>query len=94
MHSEPNNLWTELIGQEVVVDVNSPYVYLGRLDAERHGFLILEDADAHDLRDTATTRERYVMESRVHGIHVNRRRVSVNLSEVVAVSRLADVVVN
>lgn len=80
------------MGEEVVVDASSPFVYLGRLTAEQNGYLVLEDADAHDLRDTSTTRDRYVLDSRVHGIHVNRRRVWINLREVVAVSRLEDVI--
>ena len=91
MSSESSEFWNELIGEEVVLDASSPFVYLGRLTEERSGYLILEDADAHDLRDTSTTRDRYVLDSRIHGIHVNRRRVWVNLREVVAVSRLQDV---
>ncbi len=91
MSSESSKFWNELIGEEVVVDASSPFVYLGRLTEERNGYLILEDADAHDLRDASTTRDRYVLDSRIHGIHVNRRRVWVNLREVVAVSRLQDV---
>lgn len=84
--------WKRLLGEEVVLDLASPYVYLGRLEEVVAGFLILADADAHDLRDTATTRERYVRERRELGIHPNRRRVWVRLDEVVGLSRLDDVV--
>jgi len=84
--------WQTLLGEQVVLDVTSPYVYLGRLEEVVPGFLILVEADVHDLRDTATTRERYVRERGELGIHANRRRVWVRMDEVVGISRLDDVV--
>ena len=82
-----------LIGQEVVLDVASPYIYLGTLTGEDHRYLFLENADVHDLRDTTTTRELYVVEARKHGIHGNRARVLVRTAEVVSLSALADVLI-
>jgi hypothetical protein len=82
----------EMLGQVVVVDLRSPYVCLGklrRLDAEH---LELTDADFHDLRDTQTTRENYVAASWATGVKRNRKRVLVVRAEVVAISRLEDVV--
>lgn len=81
----------ELIGALVVIDVVSPYVYLGKLVGHRADFLLLEDVDVHDLRDVSTTREKYVLDSRLHGIRANRRRVWLALREVVGISRLDDV---
>lgn len=91
-HSAAN--WSQLLGQLVVVDLASPFVYLGRLADAGDGFLVLDDADVHDLRDTNTTRERYVLDSRLHGIRANRHRVWLRLAEVVGISRLADVVID
>jgi hypothetical protein len=54
--------------------------------------LELHDADLHDLRDTQTTRENYVAASQATGIKRNRRRVLLVRAEVVAISRLEDVV--
>jgi len=85
-------LWEELRDQTVVVDVASPFVYLGTFRGVQSGYLILERADAHDLRDTVTNRERYVVDSRQHGVQPNRKRVWINLREVVAISRLDDIV--
>jgi hypothetical protein len=82
----------ELIGQKIVVDLRSPYVCLGtlvRLDAD---FLELKNADLHDLRDTETTRENYVAESRTTGIKRNRKRLFLVRGDIVAVARLEDVV--
>lgn len=83
----------ELLGSTVVVDSGGPYVYLGLLEKIGPDFIVLRDADAHDLRDTPmTTREQYVVRAREHGIVINRSRVWVNRAEIVAVSRLDDVV--
>ena len=81
-----------LIGESVVVDVSSPYVFLGTLAEIEQRYLVLTDADAHDLRDTATTRDLYTVDAKRHGINVNRRRVFVDRTQVISVSALADVV--
>lgn len=90
-HPDLQPPWGELVGQAVVLDLASPFVYVGRLAGQQGEYLLLEDADAHDLRDTSTTRERYVQDTREHGIRANRRRVWVALREVVGVSALSDV---
>lgn len=82
----------QLRGREVVIDAVSPFVYLGTLAGYDHKYLVLEQADAHDLRDSHTNRENYVVESRRHGIRPNRDKIYVRLAEVVSISALADVV--
>ena len=89
---EPTTEFQKLIGQEVVVDVVSQYVYLGTLVGSDDKYLALAKADVHDLRDTATTRELYVLDSRRYGIRGNRDRVLVRLNEIVSLSALADVI--
>jgi len=83
---------TEFIHQKIVVDLRSTYVCIGTLAAWDDAFLELCDADFHDLRDTETSRENYVAESVATGIKRNRKRVVLFRTEVVALSRLADVV--
>ncbi|HUG92143.1 MAG TPA: hypothetical protein VML55_14985 [Planctomycetaceae bacterium] len=90
--SETSATLQTLFGREVVLDLASPYVILGMLADADHRYLILSDADVHDLRDTATTREVYVLKSRRHGINPNRQRVLVRRDEVVSLSALEDVV--
>ena len=82
----------DLIGQEIVVDLRSQYVCLGTLMSIHELYLELKNADLHDLRDTDTTREQYVVESSETGIKRNRRWLLVVRNDVVALSRLADVV--
>ncbi|MFO1000768.1 MAG: hypothetical protein U0936_10535 [Planctomycetaceae bacterium] len=82
----------EFIGKNVVVDVESPYVYVGRLHELREKTLILRSADVHDLRDSTTTREVYVRDARVHGIQPNRKTVYVRLEKVVSISVLDEVI--
>lgn len=82
----------ELIGQRVVLDLRGEYVCLGTLSRVDELYLELRNADLHDLRDTDTTRENYVASSIATGIKRNRRRLMLVRAEVVAVSRLEDVV--
>jgi small nuclear ribonucleoprotein (snRNP)-like protein len=82
----------EMIGEKVVVDLRGEFVALGtllRIDAH---FLELRNADLHDLRDTDTTREQYVAASQATGVKRNRKRLLLVRAEMIAVSRLADVV--
>lgn len=85
-------LLQEFAGRPVVVDVVGPYVFLGTLAGSDHKYLILTDADAHDLRDTTTTRDLYALDARRHGINPNRRRVLIDRTQIVSISLLADVV--
>lgn len=85
--------WAPFAGEQIVLDLSSPFVFVGRFVEERNGFLVLEEVDAHDLRDTSTTRDQYVRQLRLHGINVNRRSAWVRLTEIVAISLLNDVVI-
>ncbi len=82
----------EFIGQNVVVDLRSTFVCIGKLQRVAEHFLELRNADFHDLRDTQTTRENYVAETRFTGIKRNRKKVLVMRPEVVAIAALEDVV--
>ena len=86
------NLLLPLKNQIVVLDLASPYVVVGTLADEDHRYLVLDDADVHDLRDSSTTRELYVLEVRRHGLGPNRKRVLIRRDDVVGISLLDDVV--
>ncbi len=85
-------LGLEYVGQKVVVDLKSTFVCLGTFQQMDEHFMELRNADLHDLRDTQTTRELYVAESKATGVKRNRKRVLVARAEIVAISRLEDVV--
>jgi hypothetical protein len=80
------------IGQVVVIDLRSPFVCIGKLRSASKDFLEVENADFHDLRDTQTTRENYVVAARSTGVSRNRERILIARTEAVAISRLMDVV--
>jgi len=80
-----------LVGREIVIDVTSPFVFAGTLVEQDHRYLVLESADVHDLRDTNTTRELYLLDTRRYGIRTNRERVLVRRDEIVSISALEDV---
>lgn len=81
-----------LVGQTVVVDVDGPVVYLGRLASVDEDLLVLEDVDVHNMGDSGTGREKYIVEARKLGVRPNRKRAQVRLARVVGVSRLEDVI--
>lgn len=76
----------------VVIDLVSPFVVLGKLVDGDHRYLQVADADVHDLRDAKSTREAYVVESKISGVKVNRRQVYVPRDQVVSIGALDDVV--
>jgi small nuclear ribonucleoprotein (snRNP)-like protein len=82
----------ELLGQKVVVDLKSTYVCIGTFQQMDDQFLELRNADLHDFRDTETTRELYVADSKATGVKRNRKRIFVARAEIVAIGRLADAV--
>jgi hypothetical protein len=82
----------EHLGKPVVIDLRSHYVCLGILERIGELYLELRDADLHDLRDTGTSRENYVIGAIASGIKRNRKRVLLARAEVVAISRQEDVV--
>lgn len=82
----------DLIDQKVVVDLRGEYVCLGTLKRSDDHFLELRNADLHDLRDTDTSRENYVAASVATGVKRNRKKVLLSRTEVVAISRMEDVV--
>lgn len=86
------DLLSELIGEKVVIDMQSCYVALGTLQRADDSYLELKNADLHDLRDTETTRENYVAESQATGIKRNRKRILIVRSDMVSIARLDDIV--
>jgi small nuclear ribonucleoprotein (snRNP)-like protein len=84
--------WAPLVGQVVVVDTDSSFVYLGTLAGVDDHFLVLKDVDAHDRKEGPSTKEQYIMDTKRFGVKANRKEVSVRKAVVVSVSRLADVV--
>jgi hypothetical protein len=82
----------EFLGKPVVVDLRSHYVCLGILERIDAMYLEMRDADLHDLRDTGSSRENYVVAAIASGIKRNRTRVLLARAEVVAISRQEEVV--
>ncbi len=81
-----------LVGQEVVLDTKSSYIYIGKLTELDDHFLVLTDADVHDGRESHTTKELYIMDAKKYGIKKNRTQVMVRADEIVSISALAAVI--
>ena len=91
-NGETPSLAEALRGEQVVIDLKSPYVCIGTLVGGDGAYLELRDADLHDFRDSPVTREVYAFDAARIGVRRNRKRVLVRTDEVVALSRLADLV--
>ena len=81
----------QFTGKKVVLDTRTSWVYVGMLSEITAGCAVLTEVDVHDGRDTSTTNEVYVMESKSTGVIANRGKVFVNLEYIVSFSLLKDV---
>lgn len=81
----------EYVGQVVVVDTDSRFLYLGTLKAVGEDLVTLADVDVHDAEETSSTKEQYAMDAKRFGVKANRKEVAVRTSTIVSVSRLEDV---
>ena len=80
------------IGQQVVFDISGRYVIAGTLDSFDDDNLYLSAADVHDLRDSSTTRERYILEIGQFGVRPNRNRVVIPRPQVMSFSLVGDII--
>lgn len=79
-------------GQNIVVDTSSHFIFIGKLlDVEEY-FLSLADADVHDSRESPSTKEKYILDSKKMGVRVNRKKVYVRRGEIISISLLEDVI--
>ncbi len=81
----------ELSGEVVVLDTAGPLIYVGRLKrVTPHAFELIE-ADVHDMNDSRSTKDFYLLQIRDLGVRPNRAMVLVHRSHIISVSRLADI---
>ena len=80
------------IGHEIVFDISGRYVIAGTLERFDSDNLYLSSADVRDLRDSSTTRERYVLEIGQFGIRPNRSNVVVPRPQVMSFSPISDII--
>jgi small nuclear ribonucleoprotein (snRNP)-like protein len=81
----------KLIKEKVVIDTRSSWVYIGVLERVVDNCIELLEVDVHDRRDTATSKEIYILDSRRTGVKSNRDRVFVNMDYIISFSKLDDV---
>ena len=84
---------TAFVGQDVVLDTRGALLYIGKLKQAGDWFLELVDADVHDLEESRTSKELYVLDAAKFGIKKNRHSVHVRKVEVVSISKLTDVII-
>ena len=80
------------VGKVVVIDCTHPYVAIGTLVRATRDYLELAEADMHDLRDSTTSRENYLVKTARHGVGATRGLLLFRMEHVVGVSPLDEVV--
>lgn len=91
MADEQIDKTSEFIGNDVVLDTATSVVYIGRLESIGAGFYELRDVDVHNCSEGSATKEVYLMETKRHGVRLNRKRVFVKRSDVMSISLLEDI---
>ena len=84
--------WEGLVGQDVVIDTDSSFIYIGRIEGVDDHFVAMSTVDVHDMRDSRVTKEIYVMEATKYGVRANRKLTYVARDRILSVSRIEDVV--
>ena len=73
------------------MDTDSSFVYLGTLDRVEATFVVLKDVDAHDSRESPSTKEQYIIDTKKFGVKPNRKEINVRKELIISVSKLDDV---
>jgi hypothetical protein len=81
----------QYLKKKIVLDTRSSWSYIGQLEEVTANCVVLTDVDVHNTKDTLTTGEVYIMESKVTGVKANRNKAFVSLEYVVGFSLLDDV---
>ncbi|MBA7570481.1 hypothetical protein ES708_12233 [subsurface metagenome] len=81
----------EYLNKAVVLDMDSHWFYIGTLKAIEEDCYLMENVDAHDLRETTTSRDNYLIGVKTHGLVINRKVVKVRKEKVIGISKLEDI---
>lgn len=90
--TEADDWLCRAIGQQVVLDLDSSYLAIGRLVEVDAGHIALIDCDLHDHQEANCTKEVYLLETQKLGVRANRKRVEIPRNRLLAISRLEDIV--
>ncbi len=81
----------EYFNKVIVLDTDSHWLYIGTLKAIEKDCYLMENVDAHDLRETITSRDNYLIGAKTHGLVINRKVVKVRKEKVIGISELEDI---
>ncbi len=81
----------EYLNKAVVLDTDSHWLYIGTLKAIEKDCYLMENVDAHDLRETTTSRDNYLIGVKTHGLVINRKMVKVCKEKVMGISELENI---
>lgn len=76
----------------IVLDTDSRYTYVGRLEDGSDGLVRLIDAAVYNADQAMVPLDQYLDECAVHGHAVSRRQVLVHTDKIVSGSLLSDII--
>ena len=79
------------LNKVIVLDTDSRWLYIGTLKAIEEDCYLIEDVDAHDLKETTTSRQNYLIGVKTHGLVFNRKMVRVCKEKVIGISMLEEI---
>jgi len=80
-----------LIGQAVVIDTTTRFMYLGILRNVNERWIELEDAEVVDTEQIRVSPDLLLIEKKRDGVKVGRRRIVVRLPSIISLSALDDI---
>jgi len=86
-------MFLKFIGQQVVVDTPYSILYLGTLEKENEDTIEIFDVDVHDMTESLTSKEQYIMEAARDGIKSNRRHCTIKQTAIISISLLSDILI-
>jgi|GEM_PF-237612 len=81
------------LGQPVVLDTDTAYTYIGELAEVTEQALRLTGVALYDRHEARVPREKYLIECAAYGIGAAREEVLLQRARLVAISRLAEVII-
>ncbi|MFN7181387.1 MAG: hypothetical protein ACK4NF_01745 [Planctomycetota bacterium] len=79
-------------GKISIVDTDSSYIYIGKIEGIDKNYIIMENVDVHDVKNGVSTREQYILTVKKIGLRPNRNKVYILKEKVISISLLDDVV--
>jgi len=85
-------MYSKFLSKQIVVDVSGNFIYLGTLSKVQESWIELENVDIHDMLDSSSNKEAYIISAKITGIRANRRNISIDKDKIISISLFSDII--